>query len=300
MDPSNTTLNEGGESSAPIQTGGLISTTDFVTSKAAADTEPEGANNTEGADTNGPAKDGQGAAGAAGKKTEGEDADLTRFDKHPRFQELRTKAEAAEKRAIKLESQVSKLMEATSKKTSGEKGADDLPYKDTSKMTAEQLLDWQSEDPHGYYKNVLEQAKHEVNQDFDHRLEAKNSEDAIVTEYQTFAEQHPDFDGMWEDGTLPGFMDKHPGHNAISAYLVLSGEKRTQEAVDKAVAAAEKKFATNQRAKRESRSLGAGPQTTGSHGAPVDAELQDSKKFGGTTRVLANRLRALRQRQSGA
>ena len=167
-------------------------------------------------------------------------------------------------------------------------------------MSSEELLDWQSEDPHGFYQNVLAQAKHEISQEFDSRLEKKTSEDAVVSEYQSFAEQHPDFDSMWEDGTLPDYMDKHPGHNAISAYLLLTRESQVKSEVEKAVAEAEKKFASNQRAKREQRPLAAGPQTTGTMDAPVDAELKDSKKFGGSTRVLANRLRALRQRQSRA
>jgi hypothetical protein len=293
----NATLNDGGgESSTPLVTGGLVSTTEFVPSTPDADADPEGANKPEGAD--------KGSEGPEAGKDAGADADAKadadklsgqddRLDKHPRFQEFRTRAEAAEARVTKLEGTVAKLSEGKVKK-----GAEELPYKDVSKMTTDELLDWQSDDPHGYHKNILAQAKHELGSDFEKSLEKKSGEDAIVSTFQTFAEKNPDFDTMWDQKVIQRFMDANPGHNAISAYHELTAEKRTQDAIDKAVKTAEENFVANQKAKRTKKSISAGPQTTGTKDAPVDAELQNTKQFGGTTRVLANRLKALRQKQA--
>jgi replication fork clamp-binding protein CrfC len=305
MDGENQTINDGGASSVPHEIGGLVSTVEFKTPSPTADADPEGANNTKGDQTPDPnAKDGQAAADAKPEdqidgKSDDKDDQLDRFDKHPRFQELRAKAEAAEKRAKNLEAQFAELTKSTpAKKDPGSSG--ELPFKDTAKMSQEELLDWQAENPHEYYQNVLAQAKHEMNQDVENRLSEKAIEDAIVTEYQAFAEKHPDFDPMWDSGKIEAFVKEHPGHNAISAYMLMTEESRLQAVVDKAVAEAEKKFTSNQRAKRENKSLGAGPQTTGTHDAPVDAELQDTKKFGGPTTVMANRLKQMRLQQGKA
>lgn len=294
--------NEGaGESSAPMQAGGLVSTTEFITTPApSADADPEGANKAEGTDKG---SEGQEKAGATaddetkdGETTDGKPSgEDDRFDKHPRFQELRTRAETAEKRTAKLESQVEKLLEGKSPKG---KEKEEPTFKDVSKMTNEELLDFQSEDPHAYYKNVLAQAKHELGADFDSKLEKKSSEDAIVSTYQDFAEKNPEFDTLWDQGKIKAYMEDNPGHNAISAYYMLTSEKSTQDAIDAAVKSAEEKFVANQRAKRKSKPLSSGPQTTGTKDAPVDAQLQDTKKFGGVTRVLADRLKARRQNQA--
>jgi len=297
------TLNNTGGSSVPVETGGLISTTEF-SSKPAADADPEGANNTKGTD---PTKGSEGQ-GAAGKdddsaKKDGDDkgapaGEDDRFDKHPRFVEYRTRAENAEQRVTKLEEKLYKLLESTQATPKGKEGGEELPYKDVTKMTTDELLDWQSEDPHGYHRNMFAQARYELGKDFESRVEKKSTEDAIVSTFEKFAGEHPDFDPMWDDGRITKFMQENPGHNAISAYLAMTSDQRTKDAIDKAVADAEKKFTANLKAKRANKSLGAGPQTTGTQDAPVDEELRDSKKFGGAIRVLANRLQA-RRNQAG-
>jgi len=306
MEPTNdTTINtDVGGSSVPAQTGGLISTTEFHSSPVA-DADPEGANNSEGAETKDGSAEGkddaekgeQAKGGEAEKEEKEEDADLTRFDKHPRFNELRTRAEKAEDRVARLEAKLDKALESVVSRP-GNEGPEELPYKDISKMTAEQLLDWQSEDPIAYHNNLLAQAKYELGRDFDSRLEQRSGEDAVVSTYQRFAETHDDFDAMWDNGELQKFIQANPGHNTISAYYALTNEKQTQAATEKAVAAAEKKFTANQKAKRENKSLSAGPQTTGTSSAPVDSELLDTKKFGGPIAVMAKRL-ADRRRQAG-
>jgi hypothetical protein len=157
-------------------------------------------------------------------------------------------------------------------------------------MTSEQILDWQTEDPKGYYANILEQAKHEVAQTMRADLDSRSIEDAVVKTYEKYAAENPDFDELWDSGELRAFMDKNPGHNAISAHMALTNEKKAKEAIDKAVADAEKRIMDNFKAKRESKVLGSGPSAARKAAeTETSAELKDTKKHGGLMSVLTRR-----------
>lgn len=299
-------INTGGSPSP--DSGELVSTIDLAPPvEKAADTDPEAANKT-GAQTSeqktpedGKSAEGKPAedAGAEGDgKPSGEE---DRFDKHPRFVELRTQLQESKKsydtlqtRFTQLESQIA----AGQQPSTGQQTQDgELPYRDVGKMTAEELNDWSSDDPHGYHANILAQAKFELGQEFGDKLDEQSYENAVVAELEAFAAEHPDFDEMWERHELQDFIAGHPGHNAVSAYYFLTSEKRgsdNQAAIDEAVKKAEQKFQDNLKAKNEARSLPAGVQRAGAS-VDTDEELKDSKKFGGTNRVLANRLTRLRQ-----
>ena len=126
--------------------GELIST---VVVPTATDTDPEGAKNTQA----------QPAAPAADPKgeTKPEDGDKVakgdseRFDKHPRFVELnrRVKSFDEENRLLKAElDQIKAKLETPAT-------PDPPPFKDWSKMSEDELLDWQSSDPKGFIDNFL-------------------------------------------------------------------------------------------------------------------------------------------------
>jgi hypothetical protein len=96
-------------------------------------------------------------------------------------------------------------------------------------------------------------------------------------------------------------MSEHPGHNAISAHMVLTKTKESvdldskiKEAVAKAVKETEARVVKNFQAKRNATVLDGG--TAGGAPTEPDAELQNTKERGGITNVLASRLRSLRQR----
>lgn len=292
---------DAGSSPVPAEIGGLVSTLEFQSPKPeAADTDPEGAKNTEGTDKTAKGKEAEGGkTGEAGAKDKpaGED---DRFDKHPRFQELNRRVKESDDVIRKLQETVTELSAKLSKPSGDDAaGADgNVPYKDISKMKPEELLDWQSEDPHGYYKNVLAQAKHELTAEFTHTSEQRAKEDAVVSTFENFAKQHPDFDQMWDAGDLQKFMQSNPGHNAISAYWAITAEAKVQEAAEKAAKEAEAKFIKNQRAKKVSDVLPQGPSAPAGSMVGDDA-LKDTKKFGGTTAVLAQRLADRRRSQAG-
>ena len=163
-------------------------------------------------------------------------------------------------------------------------------------MSKEQLLEWQDEDPHGYYQNALREAEYNLSKKFEEKIQGKSFEDAVATTYSEFAKQNPDFDELWDTGEIKDFMNSTPGHNAISAYYALTAGKKAEEAqkamddrIASAVKEAEKKAQEAYRVKRESSVLSAGPAWSGL--AQSDSpELKDPKKFGGDTAVLAQRV----------
>jgi hypothetical protein len=309
MDGENGALNnDAGSSPVPVQSGELVSTVEFHQSKPdgpAAKTS-EGTLKTEPTDKKHPVKDGK-AAESSVKPAEPKAADEAkppaeddRFDKHPRFQELNRRVRESEERSRELERTLRELTARAEKGGSKSDTAGDssLPFKDVSKMKPEELLDWQSENPQEYYRNLLAQAKHELSAEFSQSFEQRSKEDAIVATYENFAKQHSDFDKMWDDGTLQEFMRSNPGHNAISAYHALTADARIKAATEKAVKEAESTFVKNQRAKRNADVLPQGPSAPGSYTHGDDA-LKNTKNFGGTTAVLAQRLADRRRSQAG-
>ena len=284
---------DAGSSPVPAQAGELISTVEFNPHPAGADKPSEGTLKTEATDKKQPA----GKEAEAGKTDQKGDDD--RFDKHPRFQELNRRVKESEERSRKLEQTLNELnaRQAAPKGEKGE-GGSNLPFKDVSKMKPEELLDWQSEDPIGYYENIKAQAKYELSNEFNQSFEQRQKEDAVVSTYESFAKANPDFDEMWDQGSLQEFMRSNPGHNAISAYHALTADSKLKAATEKAAKDAEAAFVKNQRAKRTSDVLPQGPSAPGtfSHG---DEALKDSRKFGGTSAVLASRLADRRRSQAG-
>ena len=294
--------NDAGSSPVPAQSGELVSTVEFQTPKPAeADTTPEGALKTEHTDKTAKGKEAEGGKTGEGDKAKDAKApgDDDRFDKHPRFQELNRRVRESDDRIRKLEQDLSEARKTQSPAGDKKDGTDSAaPYKDVSKMKPEELLDWQSEDPQGYYRNLLAQAKHELSTEFSQQSEQRQKEDAVVATFESFAKANPDFDQMWDDGTLQEFIRGNPGHNAISAYHALTADSKLKAATEKAAKDAEAKFLKNQRAKRVSDVLPQGPSATGGHTGSDDT-LRDSKKFGGSTTVLAQRLAERRRSQAG-
>ena len=126
----------------------------------------------------------------------------------------------------------------------------------------DELLDKLNEDPKGFVSLIASQ----VRKDIDAENAQKSQEDRAIRTFQDFRDQYPDFEERWNSGELQEFIGKHPGHNALSAYLSLNHESKVKQAVQ---------------AKLQEKGLGGSP-------------LADTQKFGGTNRVLANRLKAMR------
>ena len=146
------------------------------------------------------------------EKTEETDK-LEPFHKHPRFQEMN-------KTIKELKAQVEQLTAKPAEET-----PEDLGYRDITKLTPDEIQDWQDEDPVGWAKNLLMQAKAEVRNDIRAEAHQNAMRAAADKTLDDFVKAHPDFDEVYESRVLSQYCDEHPGHNIISAYLAINEEK---------------------------------------------------------------------------
>ena len=180
--------------------------------------------------------------------TEDEDKNK-RFDQEPRFKELIREKNELKERLAKLE-----------QKAPVAKTPEELGYKDIGALTPEDIQDWQDEDPAGFSKNMLAQAKAEIRADLQTEASQTARRQKADKTLDDFVDKHPDFDAVYETGTLSTFCDENPGHTIISAYLALnegktvtdlkaSFESDKKAAVDLAVKEATEKIQKQQKVK---------------------------------------------------
>ena len=229
------------------------------------------------------------------KAKEKEEAD--RYDKLPRFIELNERTKAAEARAQRAEAE---LTTVRAQPTKEEKPT----YKDISQMTKEEVIEWRDDDPVGFYSNLASQIDGEVGKRVNQNLNTRNTETNIAQTFQEYSDKNSDFMSMWNSGEISRYMQAHPGHNAISAHMDLTAEKRSSDAkaeTDKAIAEAVKKkeeeVVKNFKTKGvHPRVLGGGPATGGRVvDTGISPELKEPEKFGGLINVLAERSRKREQ-----
>jgi hypothetical protein len=290
-------LNDAGTSPSPAPQSNpddLVSTVD-LSHAMDADTPPEGGAKP-GEEPGAPAEttDAKEGAEKPGEGTPPDDS--TRFDKHPRFIELNSRLKTAEETIRQFQAKP-----AAPANPDGEKPTE-LPYKDLTSMTDEQILDWQSEDPKGYVDNLNKMIAHQVQTGVATALQSKTEQDQQATieaqvekTYQAYATENPDFNSMWDSGEIKTYMDQNPGHNAISAHMAMTAETRHQKTIDDAVAQALKQAETARRSTRKAGSiLGPGPSSVPTSAKTSSDELKNPSKYGGSTSVLAARLERMR------
>lgn len=239
----------------------------------------------------------QGAADVKDGKEGGED---DRFDKHPRFQELNATVKAEREARTKAEAELSLLKRSPLSPEFIPPATDKAEFKDINTMTAEEIREWQEDDPLGFAQNLKQQAAWEAKQSIRNDSLRDETVTRIEKTFSTYAAENPTFNAMWESGEIERFMDANPGHNAISAHMILAkgdGAAATQAAVAKAVKEAEERVTKNFLAKRNATVLapGAAPRATADG---IDPALTETSKYGGTKAVLASRLAAMRSGQA--
>lgn len=224
--------------------------------------------------------------------------DDARFDKHPRFQELIQSKNSLKEQVQTLQSKVDEGLKP--------KETEDPDYKDVSKMTAEEMREWMEEDPVAYTANIAKQIRAEVMKEVDEKSSQRTHEDQVFKTLDDYAAKNKTFDPMWDSGEIQKFMNKNPGHNAMSAHMALTAEgaakdveTKIKEAVEKAQKETKEKVIKDFKAKRGAQVLSAGPTTTGTVQGKIAPELKDPKKFGGNNTVLAERLKQRRQAAVG-
>lgn len=280
----------------PVQSGDLVSTVDFQVPMPTQETDSSGetqkTQESDGSDKGQEGKDGDTKPGEKSTEADaGKDDDTSRFDKHPRFQQLISSNRAMKEENSKLQERLEALEKAQTKTPEEE----DLQPPDMSELTEDLFED----DPAKAFKlmqqqqeYLVEKTKREtealVKQQFEERQEAEKIK-AVEKEYSEYAQKNPDFDEMWDSGEIQAFIDEHPGHTAISAHMAMTQEKKVQEAVDAALKDAEKNASNNRKTKQQAQVLGSGPSAGGYAANKVPAELKDTKKYGGLAAVLAAR-----------
>ncbi|MFA5322864.1 MAG: hypothetical protein WC373_09345 [Smithella sp.] len=238
-----------------------------------------------GADANANADADKGGEGDKGKNLE------DRFDKDPRFKEVIDQKNAATQRAVKAEAQVATIKAASI----GEVQVQPLPegIVDPSTKTPDELREWMEDDPVGYQKNLIEFAKHAVKSELTGDSVRTATMSAIEKTFDDYGKDNPDFVTMWDSGDIPKFMEAHPGHNAISAHMALTGDKRFETKVAAAVKEAEERVIKNFQAKKNATVITPAAQARADKG--VDTELKDTQQAGGAVSVLAKRLADMRR-----
>lgn len=220
--------------------------------------------------------------------------DDARFDKLPRFQELIQSKNDLKNQLKTLQTKVDEGLKP--------KETEDPDYKDVSKLTAEEIREWMDEDPVAYTANIAKQIRAEVMKDVDEKSSQRTHEDQVFKTLDNYAAKNKTFDPMWDSGEIQKFMNKNPGHNAMSAHMALTAEgaakdveTQIKEAVEKAQKETEERVIKNFKAKKGAHVLSSGPTTTGTVQGKIAPELKDPKKFGGVNTVLAARLKERRQ-----
>ena len=222
------------------------------------------------------------------------------FDKHPAWHRLMDEIKD-------LRTQVTEKA-ATAKETET-----DSTIVDINTLTDEELAEWQTDDPKGYADNLLKLVTQKSRENFqaerqadDEKKKAAAEEERANKTYDTYAAENKATDDgtgfmqMWDSGKLSEFMKENPGHNAISAHMVLteaskaqSEEERIKAGIAEGVAAEKKRLAAESKARQRTVGLNQGPAYTSK--ANDDDELKDTSKRGGKVAVMAERLKRMRQ-----
>jgi hypothetical protein len=226
------------------------------------------------------------------KPAEKVEAKPGRYDQDPDWQRIIKERDEARIEKARLEGE----LKATSKTVEPEKPVE-LPYKDTNKMTPDQIREWQEDDPQGFYNNLVAMTAFQTAQAVRTELSSKTArereQEGLKKNYEEFESKHKDFKALWDSGEIIKFIEKNPGENPKSAYFAMTLESKLKEAVDQAKKEAEEEVTKRFLAKRKATSLTGGPAGVGTVDDPL--ELQNTKQHGGRTAVLADRLAASRR-----
>jgi hypothetical protein len=213
------------------------------------------------------------------------------FHEHPRWKEVMGENKTLREQVLHLTGKVDGI--AAMGKTPGHDATaegEELPFTDITTLSEEERNEWHNEDRLGYEANLARQIRHETVQDLMGVLGEKELGSSIELTFGQYEKDNSDFRSMWDSGEIGRYMDANPGHNAMSAHMNLTSEKRMEAAKEEGAELARKGIST----KKSAATMGAGPSATGQP-TKKDPRMKDPKKFGGTTNVLAQRLAERRE-----
>ncbi|RLD19328.1 MAG: hypothetical protein DRI71_11975 [Bacteroidetes bacterium] len=189
-----------------------------------------------------------------------------------------------EKRFTDLDGKVANLINTLSRSNSDSGNDGDDSGKDAGGIDLEHddLVAMMADDPADFISKLTAT----IEQSVTNKVALENADSAfngkVEETIDAYAEANDDFEPMWDKGDLQKFMEKNPGHNAISAHMTMTMEQRIADAKKEGADEAIKNFRT----KSNSQVLNGGP------GIPPDqrdAALKNPEKFGGKAAVIAQR-----------
>jgi len=212
-----------------------------------------------------------------------------RFSQSPRFRQMNDRMKTAEQENKALQEQLSHANSQIEANTPTDFLED---YSDDDSVTQEF-----DENPKEFLEKFAAKIESQVISRMAQENQARLEKTKLNEVFDNYAEKNPSFDEMLDDGSLREFVQKNPGHNALSAHMALTAQtsqesvkSQIDEAVKKAVAETETKLIKNFKAKRSIDVLPSGPAATGGKQDSIPPELANPKAFGGITSVLAQRL----------
>jgi len=97
-------------------------------------------------------------------------------------------------------------------------------------MEHDDLVDLISQDPKNFVAQLTKSISGELTQQMEERSTTDRYNRQVEETFSGYAKDNPDFEKMWDSGELKTYMDKNPGHNAISAHMMLTINKRIEDA----------------------------------------------------------------------
>ncbi len=223
------------------------------------------------------------------------DVDL-RFSQSTRFQQMNDRMKTAEQTNTNLSSENDRLRDDLQRR-SGQPNEEKVDF--FNSLGNEEIMEALDENPIEFLKNFKNEIETNVLTQFQEKQVQQTADQKIDAVYERYAEENPSFKTMLDDGSLRNFVDKNPGHTALSAHVMLDMPNVIKGEVSKAVQDKETEMLKNFKAKRQIDVLPSGPTVSGRSKDQIkDPALQNPKAFGGTTAVLAQRL--LQRRRSSA
>lgn len=272
----------GSSPEAPLSSPGgeLISTVEFRTQETDATVDVK--TDDKQADQDSASEDQQ--DGAKGK-SQRDHAD--RLDQHPRFKEVIREKNDLKQAVADLTAKVETLSTRGDTKEQP-KGFDVDGLDDTA------IFEKLNNNPKEFLGDFAKKIEQDLLAKIGETSRAESAKNQVVSAYEQYAQKNPDFDEMWDSGQIQEFIAKNPAHNAISAHMALTNDKRIEEATAKAVKEAVEKTIKQLQAKRGAAVLSGGPASSVVTGGKVSADLANTKSVGGLTSALAARLERMR------
>ena len=134
-------------------------------------------------------------------------------------------------RLTALTAQISSLVDAFSKNgsNSDDDGGEDNGI-DVSSLEHEDLVAMMADDPKGFISNLTSIIHEQVSKGVREENATSRYNNSVEKTIDQYADDNPDFETMWDEGKLQEYMEKNPGHNAISAHMAITMEQRINDA----------------------------------------------------------------------